>query len=179
MKILKKIQSNSRFYKIQKQNFFLKFLENKSLLKIGNQQSNKSKNQSVDLNDLLNEKNVKLNFRDILTDFHYFKRQYYYTPNDSESEKIEVMKQKEKLPWDREETTFKKVFHFLFIKDKMTVILLLLLMAIGFNIFSFLITWKYERFNRANVEMLQQIGQAKDDISERKKHNESKWKNYK
>ena len=111
----KKINSNSysdNFVKFSKRDFFLKYLEKKFDL---DPTRNKSKDatgikkiESIDLKELLNEKNIKISLFDIFYDYRNFRREYYsFSYEKVEPEKI-------KLPFDRKDTNIKNVIYYFF-----------------------------------------------------------------
>jgi hypothetical protein len=143
MKIFKKIIPKQNFSKSlfknqnsQNKTFFIKFLINKGYVKIVNNQdsvdsefevSSTSKDynymlkENVDLKKLLDEKQVQINFRDIITDYRYYRKQFYSldsNENINEYNHINVFAPKEvedkipTLPFNKTNITHTKVAKF-------------------------------------------------------------------
>jgi hypothetical protein len=99
---------NQSFYKYQERTFFLKFMIQKNWIPDPKKNIPK-KVESVDIKSLLDEKNVKISLSDILTDYKYFKNEYYYI-------KYKKAEDKPNFPFDNKNINFKSVFEYFFIK---------------------------------------------------------------
>ena len=99
---------NYTFNKIQKKGFFLKYMQNRGWIPDPSQKASK-KVEGIDIKALLDEKNVKINISDILTDYKYFKREYYSIDFHREHEK-------KTLPFDSKSISWKNVIEYFFIK---------------------------------------------------------------
>ena len=107
--------SGSGFNKFTKNSFFLKYMHKKGLIpdpSIKNQKQDEIKKpESINLKELLDERNIQISMSDIVRDYKYFKREYY-------SIDLNPPPEKPNMPFDRKDITFKKVFHYYFIQVK-------------------------------------------------------------
>lgn len=126
---------NSLFKNQYKQNksFFIKFLINKGYVKVISEEQNDNSEfeisttskdynymltENIDLKKLLDEKQVQINFRDIITDYRYYRKQFYslnYEENMNEYNHLNVLVPKEKeenfpsLPFNKDNITHTKI----------------------------------------------------------------------
>lgn len=107
--------SSAGFWKISKRGFLLKFLEQKGLLDSNSTKKNVDvrKIETIDLKDLLNEKNMRISIFDIFTDYRNFRREYYTFSSES------IKNDNTKLSFERKDTNIKNIiYYFLFqVKD--------------------------------------------------------------
>ena len=162
----------NKFYLFQNKGFFLKYMQTKGFIPDPNiKKSELKKQEGVNLKELLDEKNIKITISDIITDYRYFKREYYLID-------LSPKVAKPKLPFEAKELTVKKFFHFYFIQDKVGNILRTALLLLGINILFVIAYWRMKRVEKLNEELILKLGDSKEDKSERKKHQNQKWSNY-
>jgi hypothetical protein len=95
--------------KFVKRDFFLKYLEKKGLLDFNSSKNSAVKKiDSIDIKELLNEKNIKITIFDIFTDYRNFRKEYYTFTN----EKVE--QDTTKLPFERKDTDIKNIIFYFF-----------------------------------------------------------------
>lgn len=166
----------SSFIKLSKKDFFLKYLEKKGLLDLNQNKNNSTsvkKIDSIDLKELINEKNIKITIYDIITDYRNFRREYYtYTNEIKESDKV-------KLPFERKDTNLKNIIYYFFFSDKFSDFGRLVIFLLSFNLVFFIIHWRKERVEKLNMELLSKMTpNKKGDELEKQKHSSQKWKNF-
>ena len=109
----------NNFLKFSKRDFFLKYLEKKLDLDLTNNKKKEAtgvkKIESIDLKELLNEKNIKISIFDILHDYRNFRREYY----SASYEKVEP--EKIKLPFERKDTNIKNIIYYFFFSVRITI----------------------------------------------------------
>ena len=112
------IKFNNNLYTIKSKHFFLKYMQRRGIIPEVNISKTKNKSevqQGINLKELLDEKNIQINLSDIMTDYRYFKRDYYYID-------LNPPKEKPNLPFDNKEISFKKIIHFYFIRVRIFLI---------------------------------------------------------
>jgi UDP-glucose 6-dehydrogenase len=104
----KRSEFDAGFLKIPKRDFFLKYLEQKGIFDLNSSKksANIRKIESINLKDMLNEKNISVTIFDILTDYRNFRKEYYTFA----SEKIQH--DTTKLPFERKETNLKNIIYY-------------------------------------------------------------------
>src|SRR5690348_3427445 len=104
------INGQTKIYTINKRNFLLKYMLKKGW--IPNEAYKKTdvkSTEGVNLKELLDEKNIKIDFKDILTDYRYFRKEYFFKD-------LNAPQVKPTLPFEKKDVSFKTVFHYYFIK---------------------------------------------------------------
>jgi hypothetical protein len=115
--LLKNVEPTKKLIGLFRKQFFLKYLEKKGMIKdttVG------KKEDKIDLKELLDEKNVKIKLSDIMTDYRYFKKEYYTYDGSAYAEPGDIQSPPPEpaLPFTKKEMNFKKLFHYYFIKVK-------------------------------------------------------------
>jgi hypothetical protein len=162
----------NKFYIFQNKGFFLKYMQTKGFIPDPNiKKSELKKQEGVNLKELLDEKNIKITISDIITDYRYFKREYY-------SIDFNPKVNKPKLPFEVKDLTVKKFFHYYFIQEKAGNILKTALFLLGINLLFVITYWRMKRLEKLNEELILKLGDSKEDKNERNKHQNKKWSNY-
>lgn len=162
----------NKLIKNNKKSIFLKFLEKKNLL---GSKAVKAKEESINFNELLNEKNIKITLRDIITDYRYFRKEYYYYKNEYY---VPQIKQEEipNLPLDKNDITLKKTVKHFVVDNKMTKSLKWFFYLIIGNIILYSINIRYHRLEKANIELLSRVDNTEDNKYRRERiQNKKKW----
>jgi hypothetical protein len=142
------------FIKINRKDFFLKYLQRKNLIKEEN-----TKQQSIDLKDLLDENKIKLTFADILRDWRYFRNAYYF------KEVEEKPDEPKKLPFEKKDMKAVDFFREFFNREmKLYVFLLLIIYSVAIYL-----TYRVSNVERKNIERLEFLHQTnQDNLAEEK-----------
>lgn len=166
------LKNFNNFYFFQNKGFFLKYMQSKGFIPDPNiKKSELKKQEGVNLKELLDDKNIQITLSDIITDYRYFKREYY-------SIDLNQKVLKPKLPFEVKDLTVKKFFHFYFIQDKVGNILRTALLLLGINILLVIAYWRMKRVEKLNEELIIKLGENKEDKIEKKKHQNKKWSNF-
>lgn len=109
---------------ISRKSFFIKYLIRNNYIHIeSNDIKNLKRNTDINLNELLNEKNIKLSYYDIFTDYKYFRKDYYFfNPNHHQNYVDKFKTENEKnpkiqLPFDEKNITLSKALKYIFISQ--------------------------------------------------------------
>lgn len=154
----------------QKRNFFLKFLDKRYNL---NKETNKDlKITSFDYKQVIDEKNIQLNWKDLYRDWSYFRKEYYF---DTRKHEIPKEKLKERIPFTKEQMSFKSVYNYFMEKktlnNKSTRLLL------GFYCVIVYFYYKLKTQNRKNDKLAQDI-LPENSINIKESPYEKKERNY-
>jgi len=116
---------------------------------------------------LLDEKKIKVKFSDILRDYLYFRKEYYYfdqntyTYNHYNNRPNEIDKDTY-LPFNSKTITFKKFFTFIFKTNdsRKNLIYNGLMFFLVINILSFFISYKYKKYSKKNIETVMKLSES-------------------
>lgn len=157
---------NNKFDKITKRGFFLKYLEKQNFFA----KNTSTKEESINIKELIDEKNVKITFSDIIRDYRYFRVEYYFFNQALKEEEKEP-----KLPFKKEEMTFNKVRKYLLSgKEKGNKVLWkhCFYYCIIVNFIAFYIKFRIDRARKRNYGKVEKLEAAenKENISARKSY---------
>jgi hypothetical protein len=159
MKILfKKQQSGVNVLRFQRKGFFLKYLQRKNLIK-----QEDTKQQSIDLKNLLDENNIKITYYDIFKDWKNFRNEYYY-----ETPKFEEEPEPKKPSFDKKDMSFKNFFTDLFNNDQhfkrcMMFVLFMYVVAAYF-------TYRINGLEKRNMERLEFLHSGSNRVNTENKN---------
>lgn len=161
---------NQRILYVKKKTFFLKYFENKGLLnKVNNNNNNNAKikkenlkESSLNLKELLDEKNVKLSFSDIRRDYKYFSFEYYnydYTEFYSRYGVTEDTKEtlnQSNIPFEKKDMNYQNIKSYL-VKNKNSYYTKMFLLAIAMNIIGFYFQYKQKSVSENNLKAIESV----------------------
>lgn len=110
------------FVKSSKKSFFIKYLLNNNYIQIESD-TGKILSKDINLSELLNEKNVTLNYYDIYRDYRNYRREYYlfyekdYKKDDDKIQEEEQKKDKITYPFNEKNITLTLALKHLFINQ--------------------------------------------------------------
>jgi len=160
------INKINRITSIQSKSFFLKYLHDKgyiskeNTLSIKPKDSSNNKIESINLKELLDEKNIKLTLRDIITDYKYFKHRYYKRDDkDYLYEYTQIKKEKEFIfPFTRDNISLKKMYkYFIFQGENKTRVYNVLFYALVFSCLNIILFSKLKYKEIKNYEKTKRI----------------------
>jgi len=108
---LKYIKSSNKFnkalHKTQQKEFFLKYFSG------GKEDKTEVSSDSFDFNELLKDKNIKLNITDVYRDYKHFRHEYYYFSPYIHEKTADQIDDKKLLPFSSKTMSVKNVLKYI------------------------------------------------------------------
>jgi hypothetical protein len=137
-------QLNKRLIYSPRRTFLLKYLQQRGLMKQEN-----TKQQAIDLKNLLDENNIKLTYYDIYKDWKNFRNAYYFMKLPEEPQK-----EPKKLPFDKKDMTVKSFIYEFFNNDYLKY---LMKITLSLYIVAAYMTYRVNKLERKNIERLEML----------------------
>jgi len=122
---------------------------------------------NVDLKELLDEKKLRITFSDIVRDYLYFRKEYYYFDEKTYqynhyNNRPDVIDKETYLPFNSKTITLKKVYNFIFKTTDSRKILIYngIMTVIVINLLSFFISYKYKKYTKKNLDSVLKLSES-------------------